>query len=301
MATWPKLICIIGPTASGKTGLSLHLAKKFNGYIISADSRQIYTGMDIGTAKATAEERAQVPHFLIDITTPDQPLALNEIQKRIFEIIQTRQQTHPDQIPFLVGGTGLYINSVVDNWILPAGKPQTEQRDVWEQQSLETLVKQLMKLDPQAARLIDLKNKRRVIRAIEIAQANDGLDSVLKKRGPAMFNVLLLGLRPETSMLDQRINLRVDQQIKDGLVTEVQKLAERYPWNLPAMSGIGYKEIGAYLQGKIDLPEAINQIKLHTRQYARRQMTWFKRDKRIHWIQPEEAASVVKEFLHSSL
>lgn len=297
MATLPKLICIVGPTASGKTGLSLHLAKQFNGYIISADSRQIYTGMDIGTAKVTAEEQAQAPHFLIDITQPDQPLALNEIQKRIFEIIRSRQQTHPDQIPFLVGGTGLYINSVVDNWILPAGKPQTTQRDVWEQQPLEELVAQLTKLDPQAAKLVDLKNKRRVIRAIEISQSNDSLDSALNKRGPALFEVLLLGLKPETSVLDQRINLRVDQQIKDGLVEEVKQLAERYPWNLPAMSGIGYKEIGFYLQGKIDLPEAINLIKLHTRQYARRQMTWFKRDKRIHWIQLAEATLLVQQFL----
>ncbi|MEK7539926.1 MAG: tRNA (adenosine(37)-N6)-dimethylallyltransferase MiaA [Patescibacteria group bacterium] len=292
----PKLICIVGPTASGKTGLSIRLAKQFNGYIISADSRQIYMGMDIGTAKMTAEERAQLPHFLIDITTPDQPLALNEIQTRIFEIIQTRHNTHPDQIPFLVGGTGLYINSVVDNWLLPTGKP-SGQRTKWEQQPLDQLVGQLLKLEPEAAQMVQLKNKRRVIRAIEIAQANSKLAPILNKRGPAVFNTLMLGLKPETSVLDKRINQRVDQQIKDGLVEEVKGLAQHYTWDLPALSGIGYKEIGAYVQGKIDLPEAIDQIKLHTRQYARRQMTWFKRDKRIHWIKPDKASKLVQQFM----
>lgn len=292
----PKLICLVGPTASGKTELSLRLAKQFNGYIISADSRQIYTGMDIGTAKVTAGEQAQVPHFLIDITPPDRPLALNEIQKRIFEIIKTRHNTHPDQIPFLVGGTGLYINSVVDNWLLPAGKPST-QRTQWEQQPLDQLVGQLLKLEPEAAQMVQLKNKRRVIRAIEVAQANSKLAPILNKRGPAIFNTLMLGLKPETNVLDKRINQRVDQQVKDGLVEEVKRLAQHYTWDVPALSGIGYKEIGAYVQGKFDLPQATDQIKLHTRQYARRQMTWFKRDKRIHWIQPPEASELVRKFL----
>lgn len=295
----PKLICVVGPTASGKTGLSLNLAKQFNGYIISADSRQIYTGMNIGTAKVTKQEQGEVPHFLIDITPPDQPLALNEIQKRIFEIIQTRQRSHPDQIPFLVGGTGLYINSVVDHWILPAGKPQTTQRMFLEKQPIEKLVAQLIKLDPEATGVIDIKNKRRVIRALEIGQANTNVTSVVNQRGPVLFDILMLALKPETTELDQRINQRVDQQIKDGLVQEVEALAEQYSWALPAMSGIGYKEIGAFLQKKIDLPEAIELIKLHTRQYARRQMTWFKRDKQIHWINPADATELVQQFLHS--
>lgn len=295
----PKLVCIVGPTASGKTSLSIQLAKQFNGYIISADSRQIYRGMDIGTAKATPDEQSQIPHFFIDITTPDKPLALNEIQKRILEVISKRQKTHPEQIPFLVGGTGLYVQAIVDNWILPAGKPLPKKRLVWEQQPLNKLVSELTALDPEAAKRIDVKNKRRVIRALEIARGNSNVVSVLNKKGPALFDVLLLGLKPETPILDQRISTRVDQQIKDGLVEEVERLAAQYDWSLPAMSGIGYKEIQAYLQGKIELPEAINQIKLHTRQYARRQMTWFKRDKRIHWIQPTEAAQFIKKFLQT--
>lgn len=294
----PKLIVILGPTASGKTGLSLELAQRFNGYIISADSRQLYQGMDIGTAKVTPQEQALVPHELINITTPDQPLALNEIQARIFKILNEKPGPHPGRIPFLVGGTGLYINSVIDHWVLPVGQPNTSLRHDREQQPLEELVQELSKLNPKLLHTLDIKNKRRVIRALEIAQAQPGADTQNRQRGPALFELLLIGYAVPKQVLDQRINQRVDEQIQQGLVAEVERLADQYTWNLPALSAIGYAEIGQYLQGKIDLPQAISLIKLHTRQYARRQLTWFKRDQRIHWITTnEEAKQLVQQFL----
>lgn len=278
--------------------MSLQLASQFNGYIISADSRQIYQGMDIGTAKVTTEEQAQVQHELIDISTPDQPLALNEIQARIFQVIKQHCQSSPETTPFLVGGTGLYINAVVDHWLLPAGKPQNELRDQREQLPLEDLVNELQTANPSLAKTIQLTNRRRVIRALEIAQAQPGQEITMNQRGPAVFETLLIGCSVPKDILDDRINQRVDEHIKQGLVGEVKKLAEKYSWDLPAMSGIGYAEIGQYLQGKIDLPKAIDLIKLHTRQYARRQITWFKRDQRIHWVtSANEAQRLVQNFL----
>lgn len=293
-----KLIAVVGPTASGKTSLGLRLAQQLSGYIISADSRQIYIGMDIGTAKETKQERVLVPHFLIDITAPDHPFSLAEIQQAIFKIIEEQHKKNPTHIPFLVGGTGLYINSVVDHWILPPGKPLTEQRKKWDLTPLPRLVQELKKLDPAALALVDIKNSRRVIRALEIVHDHGKLQPMLHQRGPQLFDVLMLGLQVEKTELDQRINTRVDQQIKQGLVEEVQKLARAYSWDLPALSGIGYAEIGQYIQQKIDLPEAIELIKLHTRQYARRQMTWFKRDQRIHWVtSPTEAEGLIEKFM----
>lgn len=298
MHSLPRLIVIVGPTASGKTQLALHVAKRMNGYILSADSRQIYQGLDIGTAKATSYEQRQVPHFLIDLTTPDTPLAVHDIQRLAYEIIKKQHTQHPNSIPILVGGTGLYVNAILDHWHLPPGQPNTRQRAVWEKTTVQELATTLKKINPQLAKTVDLKNKRRVIRSLEIAQAQLQAQHLVRQQGPKLFDSLLIGIQVDKHTLDQRINQRVEEQIEQGLVSEVKNLSKKYTWDLPALSGIGYTEIGDFLQGKVGLPTAIQQIKLHTRQYARRQMTWFKKDKRIHWVTSQgEADQLINAWL----
>ncbi len=272
MSTLKKLIVILGPTASGKSELAVKLAQKFEGEIVSADSRQIYKGMDIGTAKS------KEPQYLIDIIEPDQEFTLAQYKelavKKIKEI----------DTPFLVGGTGLYIQAVVDNLDIPQVKPDKKLREELEKLSSEQLYQKLKKLDSETA--VDSHNRRRLIRAIEVC-VSTGKPFPKKKKKP-LFDILQIGLKTS----DEKINRRVDMMFEMGLVKEVESLIKKYSPNLPAFSGIGYKEI-------IQNPEnAREMIKLHTRQYAKRQMTWFKRDKRIKWIKGyEEAKGLVSQFL----
>lgn len=272
MSTLKKLIVILGPTASGKSELAFKLAKKFKGEIISADSRQIYKEMDIGTAKS------KEPQHLIDIVNPNQEFTLAQYKKLAIEKIKEVD------IPFLVGGTGLYIQAVVDNLDIPQVKPNPKLRKELEKLTPEQLFEKLKKLDPEIQ--IDIHNKRRLIRAIEVC-ISTGKPFPKKKKKP-LFNVLQIGLKTS----DEKINQRVDEMFKKGLEKEVKNLLKKYPSDLPAFSGIGYKEI-------IQNPEtAREQIKLHTRQYAKRQITWFKRDKRIKWVKNyQEAEELVRKFL----
>jgi tRNA dimethylallyltransferase len=272
MSRLKKLIIILGPTASGKSELAFKLAKKFKGEIISADSRQIYKGMDIGTAKS------KEPQHLVDIVNPDQEFTLAQYKKLAIEKIREIE------VPFLVGGTGLYIQAIVDNLDIPQVKPDKQLREELEKLTPGELYEKLKKLDPGIQ--IDPNNKRRLIRAVEVCLLT-GKPFPRKKKNP-LFDTLQIGL--ETT--DEKINQRVDKMFEMGLVKEVESLTKKYPSDLPAFSGIGYQEI-------IQNPQnAKEMIKLHTRQYAKRQMTWFKRDKRIHWIKNyREAEELVQEFL----
>lgn len=283
----PRVIAVVGPTASGKTALSLELARTYAGVIISADSRQIYTGMDIGTAKIQAADMHGIPHFLLNVTTPDKPLSLAEVQEHMKQLIY--EQSQAKSLPIVVGGTGLYVNACLDNWVLPHGEPNMEQRKKLENMSITELLQQLQKLDPAAASRVDKKNPRRLIRALEIAHENPA-GSPPPRQGPPIFDVLWLGIQVDIVELEKRIYTRVDQQIQQGLVNEVCELVKKYSPDLPALSGIGYAEIIQHLQGRLSLQEAIHQIKLHTRQYARRQMTWFKRNRRIRWVNSSQQA-----------
>ncbi|MCX7778681.1 MAG: tRNA (adenosine(37)-N6)-dimethylallyltransferase MiaA [Patescibacteria group bacterium] len=297
-----KLIVILGPTASGKTELAIKLAKFFNGEIISADSRQIYREMDIGTNKIK-DSRLKiqnenlkckiskiekpvfykgVPHYLIDVANPDEEFTVAQFKKRAIKIIKNIQKR--GKTPFLVGGTGLYIQSIVDNLVIPRVKPDKVLRNKLSTKSNEWLFKKLKKIDPLTANEIDRKNKRRLIRALEVCLKTKKRFSELRKRGKPLFDILQIGLKISRPILYQRINQRVEKMIRDGLVDEVKKLYKKYSPSLPSLSGIGYQEIIAYLQGKISLPAAVEEIKKNTRHFAKRQMTWFRRDPRIVWL-----------------
>lgn len=285
------LISIIGPTASGKSALAVRLAKKFRGYIISADSRQVYEGMDIGTAKPTKAQQRAVPHFMLDIVLPEQPFTVADYQRRVFRILRRTKG-----LPFLVGGTGLYVDAILQNWKIPKGRLDSKLRQKLERESIHLLAKRLTRLDPKTAAIIDLRNKRRVIRALEVALAGGSM--IERKKRPFPYRVLILGLNIPRSSIVKRINARVDDMMRKGLPDEVERLGQRYGWTSPAMSGIGYKELGQYLQGQRRLDDAVDRIKIATRQYAKRQMTWFRKTEGTHWIRSQQDAEhLVKNFL----
>lgn len=292
----PSLIVILGPTASGKTELAIRLAKEFHGFIISADSRQVYRHMDIGTAKPTPEQLRAVHHEMIDIVEPDEPFSLADYQKRVFTCLETGYQS---KIPFLVGGTGLYIDAVVENWNIPKVAPNKQLRQDLEKQPFNLSVERLRQLDPDSAAGIDLNNTRRVIRALEVALATGRSFTAQRLKRPFPYRVLMLGLDVPRQELVQRIDHRVDQMMSDGLLEEVRNLSKKFDWDLPSMSGIGYRQLGAYLRNEMTLEQSVEQIKIATRQYAKRQMTWFRRNKSIHWIRrAPEAEKLVADFLH---
>jgi len=297
-----KLIIILGPTASGKTELAIKLAQKFNGEIISADSRQIYRGMNIGTAKPI--DKGGIPHYLIDVVNPDEEWTLAQFQRMAKEKIEDIQQQ--GKIPFLVGGTGLYIQAVVDNLEIPKVAPSQALRKKLEQKSTQELFEDLKRLDSKTAETIDSKNKRRLIRALEVIIISRASFVSAKKIGESLFETLQIGIRISQEKIYKRIDKRVEEQIEQGLESEVrriyeelsQKLPEEKIWQLPSMSGICYQEFKNYFEGKINLAEVIRLIKLHNRQYARKQMTWFKRDKRIHWVEKlEEVEELIRDLL----
>ncbi len=305
----PKLIVVCGPTASGKTDLAIVLAKKFNGEIVNADSRQIYKEMDIATAKPlkVTSDKLQVTstdeyiidgvkHYLLDMISPDENFTLSDYkdqaQKTIKEIIKK------GKIPFLVGGTGLYIKAIVDNLEIPRVEPDLVLRRELESKSLEERVKMLKEIDPETYEKIDIQNPRRVIRALEVVLSTG--ESFLKqqKKGKSLFNVLQLGIKVDKENLYERINKRCEKMIEAGLIQEAKRLAQKYSWELPSMSGIGYRQMRDYIEGKMTLEEAIEWLQMDTRHYAKRQMTWFKKDEKIVWIENEkQAEKKIDEFL----
>jgi tRNA dimethylallyltransferase len=282
------LIAIVGPTALAKSKLALKLAQSFDGEIVSADSRQVYRSMDIGTAKPSLEEQGLVPHHLIDVVDPDDDFSLALFHKLANQALEAI--SHGGKTPFLVGGSGLYIWSLLEGWSLPQVPPQPEfRRSLQARAQAEgsaVLYEELQGLDPVAAERIDPKNIRRVIRALEVYQATGKPLSQLQQRQPPLFHVLIIGLTAERAELYRRIDSRVDDMIKRGLVDEVKGLLSRgYSLSLPSMSGLGYKQIGMFLQRELDLPSAIHKIKYETHRFARHQYAWFRlSDERIHWF-----------------
>jgi len=290
-----KLIVILGPTASGKSDLAVKLAEKFKGEIVSADSRQIYKEMNIGTAKIKREEMLDIPHYMINIVKPNQEFTLAQFQKKATKIIKDIQKRN--KFPFLVGGTGLYIQSIVDNLKIPETKPDKKLRKKLEKLTKEELIKELKKLDPEALEIIDVNNKRRLIRALEICLITKKPFSKQRERNKPIFDILQIGLKLNLNKLENKINKRTEKMMEEELIEENKKLLKKYNSKLPSMSGIGYQEIILYLNKKINLEEAKELIKIHTRQYAKRQITWFKRDKRIKWINNySQAKKLIKKF-----
>ncbi|MBU1951316.1 tRNA (adenosine(37)-N6)-dimethylallyltransferase MiaA [Patescibacteria group bacterium] len=289
-----KIVVILGPTAAGKTSMSLTLAKKFNGYIISADSRQIYRGMDIGTDKLTRNKWQGIKHRMIDIVNPDDDYSLAQYQKTVFAIINDQKKL----LPFLVGGTGLYIQSIVDNLDIPKGGPDKVLRKELNEKTVQELFRMLIKIDPKTAQVIDENNKRRLIRAIEVCKTSGFKYSDRTKKNKPVVNALQIGVKISREEMYKKINKRVDEMMEEGLLDEAKKLGEKYDWDIPSMSAIGYKQLGLYFKKELSLDEAVELIKNDSRHYAKRQMTWFKRDSRINWVSSaNEAEKLIERFL----
>lgn len=286
------LVVIVGPTAVGKTAWSIELAERLKGEIISADSRLLYRGMDIGTAKPSLAEREQIPHHLIDVTTPDQPWSLAVYQKAArCAISQIDSRSH---LPMLVGGTGQYIQAVTEEWEIPAQAPDGRLRDLLSQLALKMGAAQfhrrLAMIDPTAARLIEPNNLRRTVRAFEVIFLTGQLFSAQRRKGTSPYRVLKIGLTRPRSALYARIDRRIEGMIEDGLLAEVKHLfGVGYSPQLPAFSAIGYREMAQVLYGTIDLAEAVILMKRYTRQFVRRQANWFKPDDAgISWFDLEQ-------------
>ena len=281
------LVAIVGPTGIGKSRLALRLAQTFHGEIVNADSRQVYRHMDIGTAKPGPKELSLVPHHLISIVNPDESFSLAQYQALTYQAIRDIQRRQ--RLPLLVGGSGLYVWAVLEGWKIPPVPPDLEFRRSLEKKAATTgadeLYQELMKIDPNAAQKIDPRNVRRVIRALEVHRKAGASFSQLQGKEAPPFHILIIGLTTDRAELYRRIDLRIDEMLKQGLAAEVEKLVNMgYDFNLPAMSSIGYKQIGMFLKGELTLAEAIEQIKFETHRFVRHQYAWFRpKGDRIHW------------------
>lgn len=281
------LAVLCGPTAVGKTEVAIPLAERLGAEIVCADSRTVYRRMDIGTAKPPVALRRRVPHHLIDIIEPDEPFTLADYQRlatRAIAEIRAR-----GRLPLLVGGTGLYIRAIADQLVIPPVPPDQSLRARLEAEEREHgpghLYARLAALDPPAARRIHPRNLRRVIRALEVTMLSGTPISQQQGRGSPSGPLAVVGLTMERGALYRRIDARVDAQLAAGLVDEVRGLlASGVPAHAPAMQGLGYREIAGWLAGAYELDEAVRRLKRNTRRYAKRQLTWFRRDPRIVWV-----------------
>lgn len=299
----PPLLVIGGPTAVGKTDLSLHLAAELGGEIVSADSRQVYRGMDIGTAKPTLAERQLVPHHLIDIREPNETISLSEYQQLA---AQAMAQIHGrGRLPMLVGGTGQYVRAVVEGWQTPELPPQPGLRAELEAQAeregKEAVFARLAALDPASAARIDPRNLRRVIRALEVTLTLGRPFSQAQSKAPPPYRILQIGLTRPRPALYARADARIEAMIAAGFVEEVGRLlAAGFGPDLPSFSSLGYRELAAHLAGEMSLDEAIILLRRHTREFIRRQYNWFSlSDPAIAWFDletrtPDEVLNAVR-------
>jgi tRNA dimethylallyltransferase len=294
----PPLIVIVGPTAAGKTALSLPLAEAAGGEIVSADSRQVYRGLDIGTAKATPEEQARIPHHLIDVVDPDETLSLAQFQEMAYAAIDDILDR--GRVPLLVGGTGQYVMAVLEGWQVPRVPPDEDlRRELYrqaEEQGAEALHARLLALDPAAAGRIDPRNVRRVVRAVEVCLLTGRPISEQQTKTAPPYRILVIGLARLRPVLYQRVDRRVEGMIEAGLESEVRRLVSGgYGFDLPAMSGVGYGQFAPYLAGEATLADVVREIQRATRRFVRHQSNWFRSDDaRIRWFDaaagPHEAA-----------
>ena len=292
-----KIIVILGPTASGKTDVSIKLAKKFNGEIISADSRQVYKGMDIGTGKVTKKEMQGIPHYLLDVASPKRRFTVVQFQK--LAIKATKKIYKKDKLPFLVGGSGFYIQTITDEIIIPEVKPDWKLRKELEKKSVQDLFKMLKNLDLKRAKTIEKENKRRLIRALEIViKTKKPVPSL--KRKPAQFDFLMLGIKKSPEELKKLIKKRLLKRFERGMIAEVKKLKKSgLSWKRLEEFGLEYRYIALYLQKKISYQEMVGKLQKEIEHFAKRQITWFKRDKRVEWVKNyQETERLVKNFLN---
>src|SRR5688572_25510400 len=283
----PKIVVIVGPTASGKSAMAVKLARKVGGEIVSADSRLLYKGMDIGTAKPTKKEMGGVPHHLIDIVPPSKTLTLADYKRRAVRAI--RGIVKRGRVPIVVGGTGLYVRAIVENLEIPEVPPDPAYRAFLEKKGGPWILKRLQKLDPDYAARIG-PNPRYATRALEVIRATGKPFGAQQGKGEPLFDALVIGIDPGKAELDRRIGRRVDAMLRAGLLAEAKKLARRYAWDLPSMSGIGYHELKPHFEGDVSLKEAVESIKADTRRYAKRQMTWWRRINKVEWFEAPKPA-----------
>lgn len=275
------LIVICGATASGKSGLALEIAQRLNSIIISADSRQIYREFDIGTAKPSLTEQQLVHHYQIDICEPTETLTLAEYQQQTQKIIENFPI---DCSPLLVGGTGLYLDSITKGLKIPRVSPQSELRSQLSAIGQTQLHGWLSQVDPRAAQKIHLNDRFRTLRALEVFYVTGIPISAQQGENPPNYPILQIGLDSDVAALDQRIATRTNQMIEMGLVKEVDYLCQKYGADLPLLNTLGYSEIKQYLAGDLNLQQAIALTVTHTRQFAKRQRTWFRKNQKINWF-----------------
>lgn len=295
----PKVIVICGPTASGKTALSIELAKKINGEIISCDSMQIYKYMDIGTAKPTLEEQKEVKHHLIDFVEPNQRYSVAEYKKdaeKSIEEILSKGKT-----PIIVGGTGLYVDSLIYGIEYPEIELDEEYRKQLEKEieekGLESLYNKAKEIDSKAMEKISPNDKKRIMRVVEIYKATGKTKTeqeIESRTHEIKYDYKVFAIKMDREKLYERINKRVDLMVKKGLIEEVQNILKKYDKFPTAMQGLGYKEVVEYLDGKTTKEEMIDKIKMQTRRYAKRQITWFKKNKQTVWIENNELSKILE-------
>ncbi|MDY6784366.1 MAG: tRNA (adenosine(37)-N6)-dimethylallyltransferase MiaA [Cyanobacteriota bacterium] len=289
------LIVICGATATGKSGLALKLAQRLNSIILSADSRQVYQEFDIGTAKPTLQEQQLVSHYLIDICAPTETLTLAQYQEQAQSLIKycfecdsanqpNSQLNSASPVPLLVGGTGLYIKSVVKGLKIPRVSPQAELRKSLQQLGQKQLYAFLSQVDPSAGAKIHANDSVRTLRALEVFYVTGIPISKQQGENPPSYPILQIGLDCEAEALRERIEKRMDKMLAMGFVEEVEKLGQKYGWDLPLLETLGYGEIKQYLKGEIDLKKARKLTISHTRQFAKRQTTWFRAYPEIEWF-----------------
>lgn len=284
-----KIVVILGPTSAGKSAVAIRLAQEFDGEVVSVDSRQIYRGMDVGTGKVTEEEQSGIQHWMLDIVSPKTNFSAAQFKKKadkaILDILQR------GKLPILCGGTGFWIQSIVDNIIYPEVKPDWELRNQLRNSTVDELFQQLQKLDPKRAENIDAKNPVRLIRAIEICQT---LGQVPEEKADPQYQALQIGVSVPKEKLHAKIQKRLDDRWQAGMIKEVQALHRQgLSWEKIQSFGLGYFWIPQYLQEKISLEELYARVYLAEKDYAKRQMTWFARDKRILWL--DKYDSIAKE------
>jgi len=291
-----KILVILGPTSSGKSNLAVKIAKKFEGEVISADSRQVYKGLDIGTGKITKNEMRGVPHHLLNVASPKTIFTVakyKELAEKAIEKISTR-----GKLPIICGGTGFYIQAVIDDIMLPEVPPNVNLRKKLKDKTVVELFELLKKLDPARAQNIDLKNPHRLVRAIEIATKLGSvprLDVVGRPSG-SKYDVLQIGIKTDDKILKKKISIRLFARISRGMVAEVKNLhSNGLSWKRMEELGLEYRYLARFLQDKISKEEMIRQLSAEIWRYSRRQKTWFKRDKRIVWIEASDLKNMERE------
>jgi len=299
-----QVLVIVGPTAVGKTALSLEIASELEGEIISADSMQVYRGMDIGTAKPSRAERQRVVHHMLDVVDPDEPFSVADYVSQVEDILVRLKER--GKLPLISGGTGLYVDALLKGFLFPDASADAEIRDRLQAQAAIdplSLYERLKEVDPISADRLHPNDLRRIIRALEVYdRTGEAISSLQKKKQTSErpYQPLYIGLLRDRAELYARVDSRVDMMIEEGLIDEVELLLKAYPEQPTALQALGYKEIAYYLRGEMTLGDAVELLKRDTRRYAKRQLSWFKRNKDIHWFNCSEMPyEAVKGQIHS--